>query len=99
MRWSDKDPAEIVSLGVDMALLLADGETITAVSSALTVASGIDATPSALLLSTPAIVGTTVQQWVRDGVDGVLYRLSFTVDTSIGKRLVESGLFRVVTQA
>jgi hypothetical protein len=99
VNWSDKDPDEILPLGIDLEPLLTEGETLIAVSSAIRVVQGVDAAPSALLLGSPTIVGTTVQQWIQAGVLGVVYRLSFTSDTSIGKRLVEAGDLRIVARA
>jgi hypothetical protein len=93
--WSPKDPDEILPLGIDLEPLLASGETLLVVASAMRVERGTDATPSAMLLGSPTIVGTTVQQWVQGGVLGVSYRLAFTADTSLGKRIVESGGLRV----
>ena len=91
MRWSPKDPREILPLGIDLARLLATDETLIAVSSAIRVLSGTDADPSVMLLDAPTIVGTTVQQWIEGGIDGCDYRLAFTADSSIGKRIVEAG--------
>lgn len=91
MRYSDKDPREILPLGIDLASLLATGDSVIAVSASLAVITGTDEAPEDMLLNAAAIVGTTVQQWIQGGVTGVRYRLTFVADTEIGKRLVESG--------
>jgi len=96
--WSSKAPTEILPLGIDLAPLLTTEETLIAVAAAIRVLSGTDADPSAMLLDAPAVVGTTVQQWIEGGVDGCTYRLAFTADTSLGKRLVEAGDLRVASR-
>lgn len=96
MKWSHKFPAEILPLGVECSDLLADGETIIAVSAAISVVTGADVSVSAMLLGSAEIVGTSVQQWIVAGVDGAVYTLLFTLDTSLGKRLVVGGLIPVV---
>lgn len=95
MRWSDKDPDEIVPVGFDHVDALADGEALIAVSCAVTLIKGTDPAPADILLGSAAIVGTSVQQWVTGGVDGCEYRVSFTTDTDGGKRLVEAAILRV----
>ncbi|MCU0889076.1 MAG: hypothetical protein MUC64_13885 [Rubritepida sp.] len=94
MRWSDKDPAEIVPVGFELADALASGEAPIAVSAAVTLIAGTDPAPSDLLLGSAAIVATSVQQWLTGGVDGCDYRVTFTTDTDGGKRLVEAGVVR-----
>lgn len=98
MRWSNKDPAEILPVGFELSAALSTGEALIAVACTVSVASGTDATPEAILLGDPAIVGTSVQQWIQAGVDGADYQLRFTVDTDGGKRLVEASRVLVTTR-
>lgn len=95
MRWSDKDPDEIVPIGFELADALASGEGLIAASAAVTLIKGTDPTPPALLLGAASIVGTSVQQWITGGVDGCDYRVAFTVDSDGGKRLKEAAIVRV----
>lgn len=95
-RWDPKYPQEVIPLGVDFVDLLSATDSLTAASTGITVVSGEDADPGSMLVGTPEISGTTVQQWVQGGVSGCSYRLVFTVDSQVGKRLVESGRVDVV---
>lgn len=95
MRWSDKDPQEIVTLGWDFSALLEDAETLMTATASVTVVEGTDATPSAILFGAPEIGGVTVRHAIQAGVAGVLYRIAAVVDTSLGNRYLEVGLLRV----
>ena len=58
---------------------------------AATVLSGVDASPSAILSGLPSIEGTKVKQFIIAGVNGVMYKLTFQVDTdeATPQRLIE----------
>jgi hypothetical protein len=92
MRWSNKDPAEILQLGIDMAAL-GGGATLLVAAAAITVLRGDDPAASAMLLGAPEIAGTVVRQWIQAGVAGCEYRLTFLVDFDNGMRLAEAGSF------
>lgn len=57
----------------------------------VTVLSGSDGNPEAILSGSPTISGTKVLQFVVGGVDGVTYKMVFEVDTdeSTPQHLVE----------
>src|SRR5450631_3299537 len=67
---------------LDFANWLAQGETIASVVSALSVVSGVDPAPSAMIVGEPLIATTIVSQMLQGGVPGVEYLLTFTVTTS-----------------
>jgi hypothetical protein len=95
LHWSEKDPQEIVTIGFELADILDTGETLLAVSVAAAVVSGTDPTPSAILFGAAEIDGSIVRQAVQAGVDATRYRLSFTIDTSLGNRYVEPAMLDV----
>jgi hypothetical protein len=98
MRWSDKDPREILPLGIDLAPLLATGDSLIAAEATIAVALGTDPNAASMLLSACEIVGTTVQQWLQGGVSGCRYQLTFQADTDVGKRIIETAELAVVTR-
>ena len=71
---------------IDLASQLAPGETISTASSATTVYSGVDANPSAVVLST-AFSGTVVTPTLAGGVAGCIYAGITTITTSLGATL------------
>jgi len=93
-----KDPVEVVILAFDFAAELGaesiNGAPVVSVSTY----SGTDVDPAAVLYGSPAIVGQSVTQTVRAGLDGVVYKLRARIDTSGGRTLVLPGLLPVVTQ-
>lgn len=93
--WDDKDPREILPLGVDLRDVLAAGEIPIAAESSVELIAGTDATPSAILLGSPEIDGQSVYQWAQSGVLDATYGVALTIDTSTGKRLVFVGGLRV----
>ena len=82
---SDK---EYMTLGEELPIVsdflnrLAIGETVVTCSSSIRVWSGIDPTPSVMLVGTPTISGSEVTQVVTGGVAGVVYTLSIAARTS-----------------
>lgn len=60
-------------------------ETIASASTVIKVVSGIDQSPSDMLIGPPAIVGTFIHQKVQYGVPGVIYNIIATAVGSTGK--------------
>ena len=73
------------------------GETISGASVSATVFSGIDATPAALILGTPTIVGGVVTQNIQGGVPGVIYLLSCVVAASNAHNYTKEGRLAVIS--
>ncbi len=82
---SDVGENEIYSL--DFVNDLQSGETITAVTFTMTVAQGVDATPSARLNGSPGWTGTRTMQRCSGMLGGVTYTLQAVVTTSLGNTL------------
>ncbi len=77
---------------------LADGEHITDVITDMSVSSGIDPLPSAMLDGSPSIAQDIALQVVAGGVAGVMYLLSFNVTTNFSNRLVMSTYIAVINE-
>ena len=67
------------------------GETLASASTAATVYSGTDASPSAIISGSSTISDSKVTQTITGGVIGVTYLLKCSVTTSLGKALESSG--------
>lgn len=96
-RWPDKDPAEKLGLTFTFTPALDALETISTVSLAVTVKSGTDASPSALLDGAAAIVAGQVFQRVKTGVDGAIYLVKCLATLSSGRVLALAALLPVKT--
>jgi len=70
---SSKAPDEIIAVSFDFARLVASVDSV--ISVAVTVHKGTDANPSAMILNTPIISGTTVSQLIQGGLDTVFYKV------------------------
>ena len=84
-----KQPYEVQDYSLDFALRLVAGETLTLVSvTSINLATGADST-SALVGSSPppAVSGTKVVFWLKDGVDGEHHKVTVKVTTSTGQSL------------
>jgi hypothetical protein len=75
---------------------LAVGETITSAASVATVYSGADTDPSAILDGDAVIIGSEVEQDIKNGVLGVVYEVACTATTNRGQILPLSTLIAVV---
>ena len=94
MQFTDKDPSEVVRLGIDFANLLATGETISTATVTCRTAAGVDTT-TAMISGSKVISGSIVRQLVQGGSAGTTYKLSFLVTTSAGQTLIEGADLRV----
>lgn len=93
--FSTKDPDEVWQLSVDFSKILASGETISSSTWSVTAYTGTDASPSSILSGIPSIVGTKSKHTVIDGLDGVVYRIKATAETSLGNTYVGIGFLPV----
>jgi hypothetical protein len=93
MNFTDKDPSEVVRLGVDFANLLDTGETI--IGATVTVRSASGVAQAAMLSGDDEIDGSIVRQLITGGVTGTTYKVSFVITTSAGQTLVEGANLRV----
>lgn len=93
MKTTDaKSPIESIPVEFDFTLQLGTGETLTGSPVVtITVASGTDANPGAMITTPAQISGTTVLQEVTGGVNGVNYYLSCSCATSVTPHLYEVG--------
>lgn len=73
MKISNKVPAEIIPVTFDFSEILPSIDSIVQVG--VNVMTGTDAGSAAMLLGSPSLAGTSVVQIVRNGLDGVTYRL------------------------
>lgn len=80
---------ETLSVGVDFLSRLSLGETLSTCAAAANVFVGSDPTPSTILSGMPSISGTTVTQKVTGGVAGVIYKIAYSVRTSLNNILVD----------
>lgn len=80
----------------DFTSRLALGETLSTASTAATVYSGTDASPSAVISGSASISGGQVSQKVTAGTEGVTYKLICTVTTSAGQTLLLVSFLPVV---
>jgi hypothetical protein len=94
-RWSPKEADEILTLGVALDDLLVGDEALDTAQCSITVLSGSDASPGAVLLGAAVVEDNTVSQMVQAGAAGASYRLTFLVTTTAGNRYKEWGAFAV----
>ena len=93
MQFTDKDPSEVVRLGVDFANLLDTGESISTATVSVRTAQGVDA--AAMISGSEDIDGSVVRQLITGGTAGMAYRVGFTITTSTGQTLIEGADLRV----
>ena len=94
-KFSSKDPEEIIELGFEFAAIIEAAETITSASFDVSVLSGSDATPTAMLYGSPIIAGTVVSHKISGGVDGCTYRIECTANTSANNKYIETGSIKI----
>lgn len=80
----------------DFTSQLAASETISTASTAASVYSGTDASPSAIINGAATISGQTVTQSITAGTLGVLYEVLCTITTSASQTLALSAYLAVV---
>jgi hypothetical protein len=87
---------EIKSARFEFAPEAGEGVTLSLPTVTCVVLSGVDASPAAVLVGSPTVVGTTVVQKIQPGVVGCVYKLNAFVSDSSGLRHHISTKFRVV---
>lgn len=75
------------------------GEAINGASVNVVVTSGIDPTPSAMLVGAPSFTATTASQDITGGVPGVIYTLVCTVTATNFHNYVKQSALAVVADA
>ena len=95
LQFPPKLLGETAGYVFDFVSRLGASETISSSSVAVTVYSGVDATPSAMLSGTTSNAGTQVTQNLKGGVAGVVYQVMCTIVTSAGQTLQLFGLLAV----
>lgn len=81
--FSYKVTTENEQFTFDYSPVMASPETISSATCTVTVVSGTDSNPSAILVGSPVISGLQVAQRIYNGLDGVIYRLNMTATTSL----------------
>ena len=83
-----KLPEDIAQYSMSFASILADGETISTVSSAVS-------DPTGLTITDSTIVGEVVTIKITGGTDGVNYRVKIIITTSLSNTYRGDGLLKV----
>lgn len=96
-QWPQKDPAEQIVATFDARPELRPGEYPISATMTVTVESGVDATPSALLSGLPQIDGGEVLQLIIGGTSGVTYLVHALVSGNAGTKVKISARLPVVS--
>jgi len=91
-----KFAGEIRNQTFDFISSLAASETISTQVTTCTVYSGVDASPSSVIMGAATASGTIVTQKIGGGVAGVIYELLCKITTSAGQTLELSGYLAIV---
>jgi len=86
------------SVTFSFALDLAPDETLSSASVTATVYSGTDLAPAAIISGAATITASQVSQIIIDGLEGVTYLLTCSVETSYGATLIRDGYLVVVSE-
>jgi len=87
--FSSKEPDEIDTFTCDFENRL-DAETISTATVICEVVQGVDASAAAMCSGDPVIAGSQVRQLVRNGLNGNIYKLTYTAITSGSRELIET---------
>jgi hypothetical protein len=68
----------------DYSPVLGTTETLVSATCVVEVKEGTDPSPNDIIVGSPSISGSKVAQRIKDGLDGVIYRLEMTTTTSVG---------------
>jgi hypothetical protein len=89
-----KDPAEIIPITWNIAD--AGITVVEPVTVAVSVITGIDASPASMIYGSHTITGgNIIMQIIQGGVDGVTYKIKLTATLSDGTKYVHSAVFPV----
>ena len=97
--FPDKAISEVLPYTVNFADVLAFGEAISGASVTVTVFSGTDAAPAALLASATTSTATTVSQVITGGLVGVIYILAFVATGASGHVYVKTAMLACVSNS
>lgn len=73
---------ENIELAIDFLSRLDAGETLQTCAANISVKSGVDPTPSSMLVGLPVISGSVVSQNVQSGIAGVIYTVAISARTN-----------------
>lgn len=93
----EKGSTEILPFTVNFGDRLQYGESINGATTTITVLSGVDPNPNAMISNAPSYTANTVTQIVTGGVVGVIYMLVFLVTGTGSHNYVKEGRL-VITQ-
>lgn len=93
-----KRAGETRLLTFDFGSMLAASETLSTYSTAATVYTGTDASPSAVISGSASVSGSVVSQKVTGGTAGNIYNLICTVTTSASQTLKVAGLLAILPE-
>lgn len=96
LLFSDKATTEVIAISVNFADRLQYGESVNGATVAIVVASGVDPTPAAMLVSPATYTTTTVTQELTGGVAGVTYTLIYLATGSNSHNYAKQGYLAVV---
>lgn len=99
VTFPDKSVSEVVPLVVQFADRLQFGETVIGVTTAASVLSGTDPSPSSILSGAPTFSGTEVTQAVTGGVAGCIYSIVFIAAGSGTHTYIKVGRLAVLPDA
>lgn len=92
---SGKAVNETVITSMEFSPVLTDAETLSGASVAVSLYDGSTAVTTSMLVGSPTISGTVVTQTVTGGADAHIYRLRYTVTTSLGRVLIASSFLPI----
>jgi hypothetical protein len=90
-----KRSGETITLGFDFRKLIGTGETIATGQWDVEVVEGIDASPDSMKYGNPSVSGAKISQLITGGVDGNVYRMICTANTSTGQIIQGTALLEV----
>src|SRR5271165_6018882 len=83
LQFGKKDPNDSDWFYFNFSPTLKSGETVLTATFIVTVISGVDGSPSSLLVGSPLTDGVTVKQRIANGVNGVKYNINVAITTSL----------------
>lgn len=95
---SPKVASSLEARSVDFVDLVPAGDSISSQSVSVSVYSGTDASPSALLSGSASASGTIVTQKFTGGTEGVMYKVLWTAGTTGGLTLKKPTLLAIIPE-
>jgi hypothetical protein len=97
LMFSEKDPDEKVTYGIDFNTILGS-QTISGSTRSISVYQGTDSSVASMLIGNASAASGIVRQQIGFGVDGNIYRLAIQIATSGGDTLIGVAYIPVNTQ-